>query len=63
VSSTPSDFVENIEQALRQPRGLTPEGRELLDQHTWPRRVDLILELLDDKLRRTSTSSVRVGTG
>lgn len=56
VSSTPSDFVENIEQALRQPRGLTPEGRELLDQHTWTRRVDLILELLDERLNENSRS-------
>ena len=65
VSSTASDFVENIEQALRQPRGLTPEGRELLDQHTWPRRVDLVLELLDDKLNQDgpAATSRPVGIG
>ena len=52
VASTPSEFVASVEQALEDPPGLTPAGRRLIEQHTWPRRVDQVLELVDEKLER-----------
>jgi glycosyltransferase involved in cell wall biosynthesis len=59
-ASTPDGFVQAVEEALRAGHGVTPEGRQLLTEHSWVRRVEHILDLLDETLtgkgvRLTST--------
>jgi glycosyltransferase involved in cell wall biosynthesis len=49
VAGDPDEFVRQVEEALREGRSpsLDAERRALLEQHSWPRRVEQVLELVD----------------
>jgi glycosyltransferase involved in cell wall biosynthesis len=49
VAGDPEEFVERVEEALREGRGpsVESEHRTLLEEHSWSRRVEQVLQLVD----------------
>ncbi len=58
VAENHEDFIQKVEEALREHRrpSLSPETSSLLLTHSWPRRVDTVLELIDARLSMGHTS-------